>query len=79
MDMQLAGKRALVTGSSSGIGAEIARIVAAEGVKVVVHGRNQARTQAVATEIETAGGQAATALGNPTTAEGATAVNYVQD
>ena len=35
---------------------------------------NQARTQAVATEIETAGGQAATALGDLTTADGATAV-----
>jgi NAD(P)-dependent dehydrogenase (short-subunit alcohol dehydrogenase family) len=74
MDMQLAGKRALVTGSSSGIGAEIARILAAEGVKVVVHGRNQARTQAVATEIETAGRQTATALGDLTTDDGATAV-----
>jgi NAD(P)-dependent dehydrogenase (short-subunit alcohol dehydrogenase family) len=48
MDMQLKGKRALVTGSSSGIGAEIAEMLAAEGVKVVVHGRDQARTQAVA-------------------------------
>jgi glutamyl-tRNA reductase len=60
MDMQLKGKRALVTGSSSGIRAEIAGMLAAEGVKVVVHGRDQARTQAVATEIETASGQAAT-------------------
>ena len=74
MDMQLKGKRALVTGSSSGIGAEIARMLAAEGVKVVVHGRDQARTQAVATEIETAGGQAATALGDLTTDDGAAAV-----
>ena len=74
MDMQLKGKRALVTGSSSGIGAEIARMLAAEGVKVVVHGRDEARTQAVATEIETAGGQAATALGDLTKDGGATAV-----
>jgi NAD(P)-dependent dehydrogenase (short-subunit alcohol dehydrogenase family) len=28
MDLQLAGKRALVTGSSSGIGSEIARMLA---------------------------------------------------
>lgn len=74
MDMQLKGKRALVTGSSSGIGAEIARMLAAEGVKVVVHGRDPGRTRAVATEIETAGGQAATALGDLTTDEGAAAV-----
>jgi NAD(P)-dependent dehydrogenase (short-subunit alcohol dehydrogenase family) len=74
MDLALAGKRALVTGSSSGIGAEIARMLAAEGVSVVVHGRDQARTQAVATEIETAGGQAAMALGDLTSDHGASAV-----
>ncbi len=49
MDLELVGKRALVTGSSSGIGAEIARMLAAEGVAVVVHGRDRAQTQAVAT------------------------------
>ena len=64
MDLELVGKRALVTGSSSGIGAEIARMLAAEGVAVVVHGRDRARTQAVATGIEAAGGRAATALGD---------------
>jgi 3-oxoacyl-[acyl-carrier protein] reductase len=74
MDLQLRGKRALVTGSSSGIGAEIARMLAAEGVKVVVHGRDHARTQAVAMEIETAGGRAATALGELTNEAEATAV-----
>jgi 3-oxoacyl-[acyl-carrier protein] reductase len=44
MDLELVGKRALVTGSSSGIGAEIARMFAAEGVAVVVHERDGART-----------------------------------
>ena len=79
MDMQLKGKRALVTGSSSGIGAEIARMLAAEGVKVIVHGRDQARRQAVATEIETGGGQAATALGDLTTDDGATGTTFKID
>jgi 3-oxoacyl-[acyl-carrier protein] reductase len=73
MDLQLNGKRALVTGGSSGIGAEIARMLALEGVKVVVHGRNQARAQGVATAIAAGGGEAAVALGDLITAEGAQA------
>ena len=48
MDLQLEGKRALVTGSSSGIGEGAARALAAEGVAVAVHGRDEARTRAVA-------------------------------
>jgi 3-oxoacyl-[acyl-carrier protein] reductase len=55
-DLQLNDKRALVTGSTSGIGAEIARMLAQEGVKVVVHGRNRDRAQAVVDEIEAKGG-----------------------
>ena len=51
MDLNLEGKRALVTGSSSGIGAGIAEMLASEGVSVVVHGRNKARTEATAARI----------------------------
>jgi NAD(P)-dependent dehydrogenase (short-subunit alcohol dehydrogenase family) len=58
MDLQISGKRALVTGSSSGIGAAIAGALAAEGVSVVVHGRDTERTRAVAGEITRAGGVA---------------------
>lgn len=74
MDLQLAGKRALVTGSSSGIGSEIARMLAAEGVGVVVHGRNAERTQAVVRQIEDAGGRAAIALGDLMIEDGKAAV-----
>ena len=74
MDLQLTDKRALVTGSTSGIGAEIARMLALEGVKVVVHGRDRDRAQAVAAGIEARGGQAAIALGDLMTAEGVAAI-----
>lgn len=74
MDLQLADKRALVTGSTSGIGAEIARMLAQEGVKVVVHGRDRTRAQGVATDIGANGGQAAVALGDLMTTDGVEAV-----
>jgi 3-oxoacyl-[acyl-carrier protein] reductase len=59
MDLLLNGKRALISGSSSGIGAECARVLAAEGVSVVVHGRDRERSEATAREIAIAGGNAA--------------------
>ncbi|ATE63908.1 SDR family NAD(P)-dependent oxidoreductase [Rhizorhabdus dicambivorans] len=64
MDLGLAGKRALVTGSSSGIGAGIARMLAAEGCVVVVHGRDRDRAEAVARTIGQAGGAADLAIGD---------------
>ncbi len=41
MDLHLKGKRALVTGSGSGIGEAIAKGLAKEGAAVVVQGRNE--------------------------------------
>jgi NAD(P)-dependent dehydrogenase (short-subunit alcohol dehydrogenase family) len=55
MDLQLKGRRALVTGSSSGIGEETARMLSQEGALVVVHGRNRERAEKVASEIGAAG------------------------
>lgn len=48
MDLQLHGKRALVTGGSKGIGLAIARQFAAEGVDVALAARNAAEVQAAA-------------------------------
>jgi len=56
MDLQLKDKVALVTGSSSGIGASIAKVLAIEGATVIVHGRNAERTKRVANEIKARGG-----------------------
>ncbi|MCU1311002.1 MAG: oxidoreductase, partial [Candidatus Angelobacter sp.] len=39
MDLQLAGKRALITGSTAGIGFAIAEALAKEGATVIVNGR----------------------------------------
>jgi NAD(P)-dependent dehydrogenase (short-subunit alcohol dehydrogenase family) len=54
----LAGRTALVTGSTSGMGKAIAMQLAAEGVAVIVHGRDADRGATVVAEITAAGGTA---------------------
>ena len=71
MDLQLQGKKALVTGSSSGIGEAIAKTLAQEGAFVVVHGRREQEVLRVANEIEASGGKAYPAIGDVGTDEGA--------
>jgi NAD(P)-dependent dehydrogenase (short-subunit alcohol dehydrogenase family) len=56
--VRLAGRTAVVTGSTSGIGAAIARALAGEGAHVVVSGRDAARGENVVKEIRVAGGRA---------------------
>lgn len=74
MDLKLKGKRALVTGSSNGLGAATIRLLASEGAEVIVHGRDEARTNAVAESIREDGGHAVVALGDLSTDSGADAV-----
>lgn len=62
----LADKVVLVTGSSRGIGAAIAKLFAQQGAKVVVHGRDQAALASVQHEIEQEGGTAIQAVADMT-------------
>lgn len=55
----LAGHHALVTGAGRGIGAEIARTLAAAGARVTLVARTDSEVHAVARTIERAGGHAA--------------------
>ena len=74
MEMGLKGRRALVTGSSAGLGRAIAEMLAAEGASVVVHGRDTERTEAVAAGIRAAGGDAMAVVGDLAGDAGADAV-----
>jgi len=54
----LSGKLALVTGSSRGIGASIARLLAAHGAHVIVSSRKQEACEAIVEQIKSEGGKA---------------------
>lgn len=70
MDLKLNGKTALVTGSTAGIGLAIASRLAAEGVDVVITGRDRAKLDAAAAQVAAAGTVRAV-LADAATAEGA--------
>ncbi|GAA3695387.1 SDR family oxidoreductase [Zhihengliuella alba] len=68
----LSGKAAIVTGSSRGIGAETAKLLAARGASVVINYRQKApRANKVVAAIEEAGGRAVAVGADLTTQEGA--------
>jgi NAD(P)-dependent dehydrogenase (short-subunit alcohol dehydrogenase family) len=56
--VRLQGERAIVTGSTAGIGRAIATRFAAEGAAVCITGRDEDRGEAVVAQVEAAGGRA---------------------
>ncbi len=60
----LAGKAAVVTGSSRGIGRAVAQALAAEGASVVVNGRSQGAVDEVVAELEGSGARAVSYVGS---------------
>ncbi|PZT06241.1 3-oxoacyl-ACP reductase [Stenotrophomonas maltophilia] len=70
MDLNLAGRTALVTGAASGIGAAVARQLAAQGVRVAITSRQRAPLQALAARIEAEGGAAPVIVAGDVTVAG---------
>lgn len=58
MSKGIEGKVVLITGGSTGIGAEVARLLASRGAKVAVAARRAGKLQAVVAEITEQGGAA---------------------
>src|SRR5438270_1542483 len=58
MDLQLTNKKALVTGSTAGIGFAIAAALAAEGAAVVINGRTKQRVNEALERLRGAGNHA---------------------
>jgi NAD(P)-dependent dehydrogenase (short-subunit alcohol dehydrogenase family) len=75
MDLHLNDKTTLVTGSTAGIGLEIARKLAVEGAMVIVTGRNQAKLDHAVDSIRGSGGaHVSGVLADAATEEGAAAL-----
>lgn len=79
MDLRLKGKRALVTGSTAGIGEEAAKSLAREGASVIIQGRREKEAQRVAQEIGQRGGKAEIFIGDLSTDAGAEGLSRYKD
>ena len=72
----LAGRRALVTGATAGLGRVIAEAIAGAGAEVAVHGRNRSRADVVVRGIGERGGSAYPVVGDLATGpEGLAAIH----
>ena len=70
MDLRLAGRRALVTGSSAGIGKAIAAALATEGARVTICARRAERLRAAEAELRACGGDVLAVAADLATEEG---------
>ena len=52
MDLNLKGKTALITGSTSGIGFTTAKILLQEGMTVYINGRNQSSVENAVSQLK---------------------------
>ena len=79
MDLNLAGKRALVTGSSLGIGRAIAEALLAEGAGVIVNSRDKGRVDQAVAEMSPRG-EVSGCVADLSTADGAAdLIAFTQD
>jgi NAD(P)-dependent dehydrogenase (short-subunit alcohol dehydrogenase family) len=76
MDLHLEGKRALVTGSTAGIGFAAALGLAREGAEVIVNGRSESRAEVAAQRIreQVPGAEVRTVAADLSSAEGCNAL-----
>ncbi|MEX2238495.1 MAG: SDR family NAD(P)-dependent oxidoreductase [Dehalococcoidia bacterium] len=74
MDLQLAGKVAIITGSSKGLGRATALALAAEGVSISLCARGAETLEETRREIESAGGRARATTADLNSPEGCEAV-----
>lgn len=76
MDLQLKGKRALVTGGTAGIGHAIAQVLAKEGAQVFITGRDRAKLDEAVASLSAAapGAKIGGIAADPATRDGAAAL-----
>ena len=79
MDLGLAGKTVLVTGSYRGTGAGIAQVMANEGAHVLVHGFEEGQGEEVLGEIVAAGGSGKCVTADIATDEGCADLGEVSE
>lgn len=74
MDIELGGRRALVAGSSAGLGLAAARALAREGASVVISGRDPGRLTAAEDALRSEGVSVTTVISDVSSPEGAAAL-----